>query len=51
MNTRSIRSVSLAMGLITLNTTELFAQSNWVRKANMPTARLGLAAVVVDGKI
>ncbi len=38
-------------GTIALNAVELLAQSNWVWKANMPTARFGPCACVVDGKI
>ncbi len=39
------------IGLIVLSSTELIAQTNWTRKASMPTARSALAACVVDGKI
>jgi N-acetylneuraminic acid mutarotase len=38
----------LALGLATVS---LGAADTWTQKADMPTARLGLATSVVDGKI
>jgi hypothetical protein len=39
------------IGLIGLTSIESLAQSHWTRKTSMPTARTGLAACVVEGKI
>jgi hypothetical protein len=51
MNRRNILPIAVMAGLVGLTSFELLAQSNSTRKANMLTARSGLCACVVDGKI
>lgn len=51
MNTRTFRSITLMVGLLALAPQAMQAQSNWVRKANMPTARFWFTACAVEGKI
>ena len=46
-----IYSTALIIGATSLLCVDLQAQSNWVRKANMPTARCSLAVCALDGKI
>ena len=50
MNTRNLRS-SIVIGLIGLTSMELLGQSNWTRKASMPTPRFWFTACAVGGKI
>lgn len=51
MNTQSILKVVVVAGLIGMTSVSLAAEGSWTRKADMPTARTGLSASVVDGKI
>jgi len=51
MKTRGAFGVVLASGFMTATFLSLSAQAGWTRKADMPTARVGLAACAVDGKI
>jgi N-acetylneuraminic acid mutarotase len=51
MNTQSIRSIIVLTVLTTLTSVEALAQSNWVRKTSMPTARSLVVAGVVEDKI
>lgn len=51
MNTRNCRFHALVVGIIVLASLETTAQSNWIRKADMPTPRCSLAVAVLDGKI
>jgi len=50
MNTRNIFKVILAAFLATASICQA-TEGTWTRKADMPTARSGLCASVVDGKI
>ena len=50
-NLDSIYSTAVIIGVAGLLGVDLPAQSNWVRKANMPTARCSLAVCALDGKI
>jgi N-acetylneuraminic acid mutarotase len=47
----SILAVLMLMGLLGLAKTSLAAEGTWTQKADMPTARWGLSASMVDGKI
>ena len=51
MDTRSIFKVVALAGLIGITSLSMVAKGGWTRKADMPTARTGLSACVVDGKI
>jgi len=51
MNTQSILKVVVVAGLLHVACTSYAAEDTWTRKADMPTARLGLSTSVVDGKI
>ncbi|MGB2866759.1 MAG: kelch repeat-containing protein [Sedimentisphaerales bacterium] len=51
MNMQSILKIVVVSGLIGMTSVSLAAEGSWTRKADMPTARTGLSACVVDGKI
>jgi hypothetical protein len=51
MNTRRILGVVVVVGLLGVASMGSSAQGSWTQKADMPTARFGLSACVVDGKV
>jgi N-acetylneuraminic acid mutarotase len=51
MNTQSILKIVVVAWFIGMTSVSLAAEGSWTRKADMPTARVGLSTSVVDGKI
>jgi len=51
MKTQNILKVVVVLGLFALASTNYAAEGTWTKKADMPTARLGLTTSTVNGKI